>query len=52
LFSNQPADVCAKAVTQGDVWDAQKDIAFAMIGSIIALFLHNLWGSKTHKVDT
>ena len=52
LFSNQPADICAKAVTQGDVWDAQKDIAFAMIGSIIALFLHNLWGSKTHKVDT
>ena len=51
LFSNQPADVCAKAVTQGDVWDAQKDIAYAMIGSIIALFLHNLWGSKPHKKE-
>ena len=49
LFSTQPADVSAESVTQGDVWDAQKDIAYAMIGSIIALLLHSLWGSKTNK---
>lgn len=45
LFSNLPADICAKAVTQGDVWDAQKDIAYAMIGAIIALLLHSTWGT-------
>ncbi|MBG7602988.1 MAG: DUF2238 domain-containing protein, partial [Gammaproteobacteria bacterium] len=33
--------------TQGDIWDAQKDMAYATIGSIIALLLHCLWGSKT-----
>jgi len=51
LFSNQPADVCAKAITQGDVWDAQKDIAYAMVGSIVALFLHSMWGSKSRKKE-
>lgn len=49
LFSNRPDEICAKAVTQGDVWDAQKDIAYAMIGSVVALLLHNLWGDKTRK---
>jgi len=49
VFCNQPDPVCSEAITQGDTWDAQKDIAYAMIGSIIALFLHSLWGSKTHK---
>lgn len=49
LFTNQPDEICAKNLTQGDVWDAQKDIAYAVIGSVVALLLHNLWGDKTHK---
>ena len=49
LFSNQPDEICAKALTQGDVWDAQKDIAYAVIGSVAALLLHKLWGDKTGK---
>ena len=46
LFCKQPDEVCLDAVTQGDIWDAQKDIAYAVIGSIIALLLHSLWGSR------
>jgi len=46
LFSRQPAEICATAITQGDVWDAQKDIAYAMAGSIIALLLHSIWGNR------
>jgi putative membrane protein len=49
LFSNQPDEICAKDLTQGDVWDAQKDIAYAMIGSVAALLIHSLWGRKTRK---
>jgi len=49
LFSNRPDEICARAVTQGDVWDAQKDIAYAVIGSVVALLLHSVWGSKTRK---
>lgn len=49
LFSNRPDEICAQAVTQGDVWDAQKDIAYAVIGSVVVLLLHSLWGSKTRK---
>ena len=49
LFSDRPDKICAQAVTQGDVWDAQKDIAYAMIGSVVALLLHSVWGSKTRK---
>jgi putative membrane protein len=49
LFSNRTAEICAKAVTQGDVWDAQKDIAYAVIGSVAALLLHKLWCDKTGK---
>ena len=46
LFCKQPDEVCFEAVTQGDIWDAQKDIAYAIIGSMIAMLLHRLWGSK------
>jgi putative membrane protein len=49
LFSNRTAEICAKAVTQGDVWDAQKDIAYAVIGSVAALLLHKLWCDNTGK---
>jgi putative membrane protein len=49
LFCKQPPEVCSEAITQGDIWDAQKDIAYAIIGSIIALLSHILWGRKTSK---
>ena len=47
LFCKQAEEVCFEAITQGDMWDAQKDMAYAIIGSMIALLLHRLWGSKT-----
>jgi putative membrane protein len=37
---------CASAVTQGDVWDAQKDMIYSVIGAAIALLLHMLWGER------
>jgi len=49
LFCKQPNEICFEAITQGDIWDAQKDIAYAIIGSIIALLLHSLLGRKTSK---
>ena len=52
FFCKQPDEVCSDAITQGDIWDAQKDIAYASIGSIIALLLHSLWGTKTSKKET
>ncbi len=47
LLCKQPVETCFEAITQGDIWDAQKDIAYAIIGSIIALLLHSLWDSET-----
>ncbi len=49
LFCKQPNEICFEAITQGDIWDAQKDIAYAIIGSIIALLLHSLLGRKISK---
>jgi uncharacterized membrane protein YjdF len=51
LFCHQPGKACVDALTQGDVWDIQKDMAFAIIGSLIALVLHSVWGSKTRKQE-
>ena len=48
VFCEQPDEACLKTITQGDIWDAQKDIAYAIIGSIIALLLHSVWGKKDH----
>lgn len=48
LFCEQPEVVCSLAVTQGDVWDAQKDIVYAIIGSVAALLIHRMWGRKTN----
>lgn len=47
VFCPQPQQICLEQLTQGDVWDAQKDMLFAVIGSVFALLLHNLWGKKT-----
>jgi len=51
VFCKETAEVCSAAITQGDIWDAQKDIAYAVIGSTIALLLHSLWGKKTAKTE-
>ena len=50
LFCKQPVEICIEAISQGDIWDVQKDIAYAIIGSIIALLLHCLWGSYQNKM--
>lgn len=42
VFCIQPEEVCSEAIIRGDIWDAQKDMAYAVIGSLIALLLHNL----------
>ena len=47
VFCPEPQDVCLEKLTQGDVWDAQKDMLFAVIGSVFALIMHNLWDKKT-----
>jgi len=51
VFCKQPDEVCSEAITQGDIWDVQKDMAYAIIGSIIAMLLHSLWGSKTQPSE-
>ncbi|MGB5965591.1 MAG: DUF2238 domain-containing protein [Sulfurimonadaceae bacterium] len=51
MFCEYSSEVCLEALTQGDIWDAQKDMAFAIIGSILALLLHSLWGKKTRDVN-
>ena len=35
LFCKQAEEVCFEAITQGDIWEAQKDMAYAIIGSMI-----------------
>ena len=47
VFCPEPQEVCLEQLTQGDIWDAQKDMLFAVIGSVFALIMHNLWGKKT-----
>jgi len=49
LFCRQSDEVCSEVITQGDIWDAQKDIAYAIVGSIIALLSHSLWGRRTSR---
>ncbi len=51
LFCKQAEEVCFEAITQGDIWDAQKDMAYAIIGSIIALLLHGFWAGKTNDTS-
>jgi putative membrane protein len=45
-FCRQAAEICLAAITQGDIWDAQKDMCYAILGSLIALLLHGFWGNK------
>lgn len=50
LFCVNSDAQCAMALTQGDVWDAQKDLSFAMIGALISMQLHRLW-CRHRRVD-
>jgi putative membrane protein len=49
LFCKQTDVLCLAALTQGDIWDAQKDITYAILGSITALLVHSIYGSKTSE---
>jgi putative membrane protein len=42
--------ICFDGLTQNDIWDAQKDILYAVIGSVIALLLHKYMGTKKGSV--
>ena len=37
---------CFVGVTQGDLWDTQKDMAFAVIGASITMLMHSIWGKR------
>jgi len=47
VFCPNTQEACFQALTQGDIWDAQKDMAFAVIGALLALVLHSIWGKKS-----
>jgi len=49
LCNKETEEICLANVTQGDMWDAQKDIAYAVFGSLIAMPLHRIWGSKNSE---
>jgi len=51
VFCKHTPEECLQALTQGDIWDAQKDMAFAVIGSASALLLHSIWGKKAGKPE-
>ena len=42
IFCNEPGN-CFQRVTQGDPWDTQKDMAYALIGAVITLLVHSQW---------
>ena len=37
---------CFEGVTQGDLWDTQKDMAYAVIGAVVAMLIHSVWGKR------
>ena len=49
VFCNAPD--CQLLVTQGDEWDAQKDMAFALIGGCMAILIHSLLWSDDNKMS-
>jgi len=44
VFCREPD--CDQFITQRDVWDTQKDMAYASLGAVIALLLHRLFSSN------
>ena len=37
---------CMVLITQGDEWDAQKDMLYAVFGALIAMVLHSIIGNR------
>lgn len=48
-FCQRTELACALALTQGDIWDAQKDMAYAVFGAMLALGLHRVWGRQARE---
>lgn len=46
VLCKETEEACITNITQGDTWDAQKDIAYAVFGSLIAMLMHRIWSSK------
>ena len=44
VFCTEPG--CLQRVTQGDAWDTQKDMAYALAGACIALLIHGAWHAR------
>lgn len=42
LFCYLPEDACARSITQDDVWDAQKDMFYAILGAVVSMLLHRV----------
>jgi putative membrane protein len=49
IFCREPD--CSQFVTQKDVWDAQKDMAYAVIGAVITLLLHRYLSKEGRKMQ-
>lgn len=47
VFCREPD--CSQFVTQRDIWDTQKDMAYAVIGAIIALLIHHQFAKEGKK---
>ena len=50
VFCPFEQQICFDGLTQNDMWDAQKDILYAVIGSLIALLIHMKWGTKKGSI--
>lgn len=50
LFCREPD--CLNLVTQGDQWDTQKDMAYAVIGAVIIMLIHRRWGHSKYVPST
>lgn len=35
---------CLRLITQGDDWDTQKDMAYAVVGAVVTILIHSIWG--------
>jgi putative membrane protein len=44
VFCSEPG--CLQLVTQGDEWDTQKDMAYALVGAFVALLIHSRRGRR------
>ena len=49
VFCTEPG--CLQLVTQGDEWDTQKDMAYAVAGACLALLIQNAWHAWNQSRD-